>query len=167
MKSSSSSHTDNSNQGTALRQLVCFNLGSEDFGVDISKVQEINRMVEITNIPQSPEFVEGVINLRGKIIPVVDLRKRFGFEIMTERTKENRIIVIETPNATVGFIVDAVTEVLRIKSGSIEPTPEMVTSGVDIRYIEGVAMLDDQLLIVLDTDKIFSLEEKESIAVMG
>lgn len=151
----------------ALRQLVCFKLGNEDFGVDISKVQEINRMVDITHIPQSPPFVEGVINLRGQIIPVVDLRLRFGLETAKERNKENRIVVIETVSAIVGFIVDEVTEVLRIKSSSIESTPEMVTTGVEIRYIEGVAMLEDSLLIVLNTDLIFSKEEHESMASMN
>jgi len=167
-------YQDNTNQTAQrtgdreeLRQLVCFKLGAEDFGVDISKVQEINRMVEITKIPQSPSFVEGVINLRGRIIPVVDLRRRFGFELLGERTKENRIIVIETTSSTIGFIVDAVTEVLRIKSSSIEPTPEMVSSGVDVRYIEGVAMLTEQLLIVLDTDKVFCAEETRSIAAIN
>ena len=160
-------------QDGELRQLVCFKLGDEDFGVDIYNVQEINRMVEITKIPKSPDFVEGVINLRGQIIPVIDLRKRFGFDTLKERTKETRIVVVETGKATVGFIVDQVTEVLRIPAGSIEPTPELVTSDVDARYIEGVAMLSagahgkDHLLIILDTDKIFSESETRSIEAIA
>jgi purine-binding chemotaxis protein CheW len=98
---------------------------------------------------------------------VVDLRLRFGLETRKEDNKENRIVVIETISAIVGFIVDEVTEVLRIKSSSIESTPEMITTGVEIRYIEGVAMLEDSLLIVLNTDLIFSKEEHESMASMG
>ncbi len=152
-----------------LRQLVCFRLGDENFGVDIHNVQEINRMVEITRIPQSPSFVEGVINLRGQIIPVIDLRKRFGFQFTGDHTKETRIVVVETTMATVGFIVDRVTEVLRIPASSVEPAPEMTVSDVDARYIEGVAMLssqqsgeEGQLLIVLDTNRIFSDAETKA-----
>lgn len=145
-----------------LRQLVCFKLGEEEFGVDINNVQEINRMVDITKIPQSLDYVEGVINLRGKIIPVIDLRKRFGFLTLEERTKETRIVVLETETVTVGIIVDQVTEVLRIPSGSIEPTPELASSDVDVRYIEGVALLKESLLIVLNTAQIFSDEETKS-----
>jgi len=151
-----------------IRQLVCFRLGDEIFGIDIYKVQEINRMVAITKIPQSPHFVEGVINLRGKIIPVIDLKKRFGMEAGAQRTKENRIIVIQTGGVTVGFIVDEVTEVLRIPATKIEETPEMVTAGVEQKYIEGVALLDSEhLLIVLDMDKIFSREETASITSLA
>ena len=84
-------HTDDGSQNVNLRQLVCFRLGEEDFGVNINNVQEINRMVEITKIPQSPAFVEGVINLRGQIIPVIDLRSWFGFNRLEEKSKENRI----------------------------------------------------------------------------
>jgi len=146
------------NANTDLRQLVCFRLGEEDFGVDIESVQEINRMVDITKIPQAPVFVEGVINLRGQIIPVIDLRTRFGFTRLDEKSKENRIVVVETQSVTVGLVVDAVTEVLRLSEDKIEETPD-ITSNVDAQYIEGVAMLDDRLLILLETDKIFTADE--------
>lgn len=155
----SSRYGDSGDKANAdLRQLVCFRLGEEDFGIDIGNVQEINRMVDITKIPQSPSFVEGVINLRGQIIPVIDLRTRFGFERIDEKSRENRIVVVETQSVTVGLVVDAVTEVLRLSKDKIEETPD-ITSNVDVQYIEGVAMLDDQLLILLDTNKIFSSEE--------
>lgn len=147
-----------SDVNTDLRQLVCFRLESEDFGVNIESVQEINRMVAITKIPQAPVFVEGVINLRGQIIPVIDLRTRFGFSRIEEKSKENRIVVVETQSVTVGLVVDAVTEVLRLSNDKIEETPD-ITSNVEAQYIEGVAMLDERLLILLDTDKIFSSDE--------
>lgn len=149
-----------------IRQLVCFRLGEEDYGLDIQKVHEINRMVTITKIPQAPKFVEGVINLRGKIIPVIDLRQRFGFAKLEKRDKENRIIVIEAHNSTVGMVVDAVTEVLRLPESKIENTPDLATSSVDIKYIDGVAMLDGRLLIVLNSDLIFSDDEIRKMAAV-
>lgn len=137
-----------------LIQLVSFKLGNEEFGVDIRKVQEINRMVEITKIPQAPHFCEGVINLRGKVLPVIDLRKKFEMEI-EEWTRNTRIVVCEDGNSIVGIIVDAVEEVLRIPSSTIEPAPKIVSS-VGSDYINGVAKLDERLLIFLDVSKIIS-----------
>lgn len=164
MQNQNTANLVNEEKSSRQIQLVGFRIENEDFGIDISKVQEINRMVEITKIPQSAEFVEGVINLRGKIIPVIDLKRRFGFTKSTTRTKENRIVVIEASGNTVGFIVDEVNEVLRIKEDSIEPTPELVNSNVDIRYIQGVAQVEENLLIVLNTDLIFSKEEQISLS---
>lgn len=137
-----------------LIQLVSFKLGNEEFGVDIRKVQEINRMVEITKIPQAPHYCEGVINLRGKVLPVIDLRKKFEMEI-EEWTRNTRIVVCEDGNSIVGIIVDAVEEVLRIPSSTIEPAPKIVSS-VGSDYINGVAKLDERLLIFLDVSKIIS-----------
>lgn len=135
-----------------LIQLVSFKLGQEEFGIDIRKVQEINRMVEITKIPQAPFYCEGVINLRGKIIPVIDLRKKFDMDI-EEWTKNTRIVVCEDGDNVVGMIVDAVEEVLRLPSSTIEPAPGIVTS-VGTDYINGVAKIDECLLIFLDISKI-------------
>lgn len=149
-----------------LRQLVVFQLGDESFCVDIHKVREINRLVEITKIPQSPEFVEGVINLRGQIIPIIDMRRRFGFKVDEDDKHENRIMVIETSGTMVGFIVDEVKEVLRLASGTIEPPPELISSEIERKYIEGVATLEDRLLIVLDSDLIFAREELGSMEGM-
>jgi len=143
-----------------LRQLVVFQLGGEGYCVDISKVREINRVVEITHIPQSPPFVEGVINLRGQIIPIIDLRRRFDLtDNIAKESNETRIMVVDTNGTLVGFIVDAVKEVLRISADQIEPTPDLVTSDIDRKYIEGVATVEDRLLIILNSDLIFATEE--------
>lgn len=138
-------------------QLVSFTIGTEEFGVDILKVQEINRMVEITKVPQAPHYIEGVINLRGKIIPIIDLRKRFGLEIKSY-DKNTRIVVVDIGGTIMGMIVDAVSEVLRLNSATIEAPPEMVT-GVNTDYIKGVAKLEDRLLIFLDLSKVIDVEE--------
>jgi purine-binding chemotaxis protein CheW len=144
-----------------ILQLVTFKLGSEEFGVDILKVQEIIKMMNVTKIPNAPVFIEGVINLRGKIIPIVDLRKRLGFEDR-EFDKSTRIIVVELDGLVLGFIVDSVSEVLRIPEDTIEPPPSMV-AGIESEYIEGVGKLDDRLLILLELKKIFSSPEKKDI----
>lgn len=148
------------NEG-AILQLVTFKLGSEEFGVDILKVQEINKMMNITKIPNAPAFIEGVINLRGKIIPIVDLRKRLGFREQPY-DKSTRIIVVELEGLVLGFIVDSVSEVLRIPENTIEPPPSMV-AGIESEYIEGVGKLDDRLLILLELKKIFSSPERKDI----
>jgi purine-binding chemotaxis protein CheW len=137
-------------------QLVTFEVHGEEFAVDILAVQEINRMMELTRVPQSPPEVEGVINLRGKIIPVLDLRKRFNFSA-SERSEHNRIIVVEVHSKVLGFIVDRVHEVLRIPSDIVEPAPAMICS-IDSDFIAGVGKLKDRLLILLDLPKLFSAE---------
>ncbi|MBD3403022.1 chemotaxis protein CheW [candidate division GN15 bacterium] len=142
---------------TELLQLVSFNIGTEEFGVDILKVQEINRMVEITKVPQAPAYVEGVINLRGKVIPIIDLRKRFNLEVK-EHDKNTRIVVVDIGGNIMGMIVDAVSEVLRLPSDTIEPPPELVT-GINSEYIKGVAKLEDRLLIFLDLSKVIDVSE--------
>jgi len=141
-------------------QLVTFGLGSEEFAVDILAVQEINRMMALTRVPQSPPEVEGVINLRGKIIPVVDLRKRFGLPA-TDKSEQSRIVVVEVHARTIGFIVDRVSEVLRISGKIVEPAPSMVCS-VDADFIAGVGKLEDRLLILLDLGRLFSVEQIEA-----
>ncbi len=140
-----------------LLQLVSFNIGTEEFGVDILKVQEINRMVEITKVPQAPHYVEGVINLRGKVIPIVDLRKRFNLELK-EYDKNTRIVVVDINGNILGMVVDSVSEVLRLPANTIEPPPEIVT-GINSEYIKGVAKLEDRLLIFLDLSKVIDVSE--------
>jgi purine-binding chemotaxis protein CheW len=137
-------------------QLVSFNIGTEEFGVDILKVQEINRMVEITKVPQAPSYVEGVINLRGKVIPIIDLRKRFNLELK-EQDKNTRIVVVDIVGNIMGMIVDSVSEVLRLPANTIEPPPDLVT-GINSEYINGVAKLEDRLLIFLDLSKVVDME---------
>ncbi|MDL2210702.1 chemotaxis protein CheW [Desulfovibrio sp. OttesenSCG-928-O18] len=145
-----------------LLQLVTFSIGEEEFGVDILKVQEIIRTMEITKVPRAQDFVEGVINLRGKVIPIIDLRRRFGFT-SKEHDKHTRIIVIEINNMIVGFVVDSVSEVLRIPAATVEPPPPVV-AGVESEYISGVGKLQDRLLILLDLDKLLSSEDMEALA---
>lgn len=147
-------------------QLVSFNLGSEEFGVDIGMVQEIVRMPEITRVPRTPAFVEGVVNLRGKIIPVVDLRKRFRLPV-GETTKSTRIIIVTMNGRTVGMIVDGVSEVRRISADSVEPTPEMVASAIDASYLKGIAKLEGRLLILLDLNLVLNQEEQKQLTSVG
>jgi len=140
--------------GEELVQLVSFNIGDEEFGVDILQVQEINRMLEVTRVPNAPEYVDGVINLRGKVIPIIDLRRRFGME-RKEHDKNTRIVVVELNGKVVGFVVDAVREVLRIPRNVTEPPPSIV-GGVHEEYITAVGKLEDRLLILLDLEKVLA-----------
>jgi len=152
--------TDNQQTNEQL-QLVTFEVAGEEFAVDILRVQEINRMMSLTRVPQSPPEVEGVINLRGRIIPVLDLRKRFGMSA-GERNESNRIVVVDVHDRTLGFIVDRVHEVLRISGSIVEPAPAMVCS-IDSEFIAGVGKLDDRLLILLDLEKLFGAEVAEAL----
>jgi purine-binding chemotaxis protein CheW len=164
--SSAISEVSGASKGTSddLLQLVSFRIGEEEFGVDILKVQEINRLVEITRVPQAPGFVEGVINLRGKVIPIIDLRKRFAMSTK-ESDKDTRIVVVNIDSQVLGMVVDSVSEVLRLPSSTIEPAPEIATS-VDSDYIQGVAKLEDRLLILLDLSRVFSETEKSAMNQM-
>jgi len=139
-------------------QAVTFALGSEEYGVDIAQVQEINRMVTITHVPRAPQFMEGVINLRGQLIPIIDLRTRFGME-RSERTKNTRIVVTEIGSKRIGMVVDSVSEVLRIPVEQIEDAPDLV-AGVDTEYIRGVGKMGDRLIIMLDLSRVISGSEK-------
>ncbi|WP_425266026.1 chemotaxis protein CheW [Desulfohalovibrio reitneri] len=147
-----------------ILQLVTFSIGDEEFGVDILKVQEIIRTMEITRVPKAPDFVEGVINLRGKVIPIIDLRRRFGMA-RRDHDKNTRIIVIDINNMIVGFVVDSVSEVLRISSSTVEPPPPVV-AGVESEYIKSVGKLEDRLLIMLDLDRLLSGEEQAMLATV-
>lgn len=148
-------------QTEEVLQLVSFNIGQEEFGLDIQRIQEINRMVDITHVPNSPEFVSGVINLRGKVIPIIDLRKRFGFP-QKEYDRNTRIIVVELGEAVIGFIVDAVQEVIRIPKNITEPPPPIV-AGIGSEDITAVAKLENRLLILLDPDRILLEKEKQEL----
>ena len=156
------SETQDSGKGDSeFLQLVTFMVASEEFAIPILSVQEINRMMQITRVPQSPGFIEGVINLRGKIIPVMDLRKRFNVEPAAD-TSASRIVVVEVATRVIGFTVDRVNEVLRINSNIVEAPPSMV-SGVDSEYVQGVGKLDDRLLILLNLDRLFSDEDLQRV----
>ena len=152
------------NETAELLQLVTFNIGKEEFGVDILHVQEINRMTHITKVPNAPHFVEGVINLRGRVIPVIDLRLKLKIE-KKEYDKNTRIIVVEVDNKTIGFIVDSVNEVLRIPANLTEAPPDMV-SGIESEYIKSVGKLEDRLLILIDIQKIIQINEMKKLEKM-
>lgn len=153
-----SSNHENKNESTELLQLVSFKIANEEFGIDILNVQEINKMTQVTKVPNSPEFVEGVINLRGRVIPVVNLRVKMDLP-NREYDKDTRIIVVDLTGKTVGFLVDSVSEVLRIPRNIMEPPPSIV-AGINSNYITAVGKLEDRLLILLDLDKILHQEEK-------
>lgn len=147
-----------------ILQLVTFHVEEEEFGVNILDVREINRMMEITRVPHAPDFVEGVINLRGQVIPVVDLRKRFGLPSV-ERTKEARIVVVELGDKVVGFLVDSVSEVLRVTHARVEPPPPIV-GGIESEYIQGVVKLEDRLLILLDLQRLLTQGETQELEAL-
>jgi len=144
-----------------LKGLVTFKIDNEEFGIDILSVETIIRMTEITKVPKAPEYVEGVINLRGSIIPIIDFRKRFNLK-PREDGKNTRIIVANIDNKQMGFIVDSVSEVLRLPVSLIEPPPAIV-AGIEAEYIEGVGKLDDRLLILINIEKLFSISEKKEL----
>ncbi len=142
-----------------LMQLVGFTIGKELFGVNILMVQEIIRAAPITAVPNSPDFVEGVINLRGNIIPVIELRKRLGFTTPEVGMEDSWILILDIEGRITGFIVDSVTEVLKIEESTIEPPPDIVVAGLESQYIRGVCEIDDRLLILLDFTRILLVEE--------
>jgi purine-binding chemotaxis protein CheW len=142
-------------------QVVVFSLAEELYGLDISRVQGIIKMPEVTRVPRAAEFVEGVINLRGEIVPIIDLRKRFRLG-EHGNDADTRIINVEMGDHLVGLIVDAVEEVLNIPSDAIEPPPELVTT-VDSAYLRGIAKLQERLVILLDLDRVLCTAEQQAI----
>jgi purine-binding chemotaxis protein CheW len=140
------------------QQLVVFAIKNEEFGVDITQVKEIVKLLEVTYVPKAPSFIEGVINLRGQIAAIVDLAKRLGFE-PSPRGEATRIIVVEIGNNLVGMIVDSVSEVLKLSSNNIDEVPTLIETEVPEHYIRGVGKLPNKLLILLDLDKVLSPEE--------
>jgi purine-binding chemotaxis protein CheW len=151
-------------QHDELIQLVSFMLANEEYGVEVLKVREIIRMPTITKMPNTPQYVEGVINLRGKVIPIISMRKRFGL-MESENSSQTRIMVMDVAGVLTGFIVDAVSEVIRIHSSEIQPPPSMVVSGgIGQEFITGVFNHAERLLIIMDVDRMFSDDERDSFA---
>ncbi|HTY35522.1 MAG TPA: chemotaxis protein CheW [Bacteroidota bacterium] len=146
-------HTGQANADELL-QLVSFKVGEEEFGIEILKVQEIIRMAELTRVPNAPPHVEGIINLRGKVIPVLSLRSRLGMP-PKENDRRTRTVVVEVSGRVVGFVVDAMSEVLRIPKGVTEPPPSIV-GGIDTDFITAIGKLDDRLLTLLDIEKVLA-----------
>jgi purine-binding chemotaxis protein CheW len=154
-------HENRRKEGTGTMQLVSFRLAQEEYGIEITKVQEIILMGEITRVPQTPEYIKGLINLRSTVIPIVDLRLRFGLP-RGEQTDETRIMVVNVAGKTIGIIVDAVSEVLRISHDQIAPPPPTV-AGLGREYLTGLVKLDTRLLILLDIDKILTREQAAAV----
>jgi purine-binding chemotaxis protein CheW len=146
-------------------QIVSFHLGREEYGVDIAQVQEIIRLVDITHVPRAPRFIDGVINLRGQLIPIIDLRTRFDMP-RVEPTKSTRIVVTEISDKRIGIVVDSVSEVVNIPIENVEQAPEIV-AGVGTEYIRSVGKLGDRLVIMLDLTMVVSAQEKKQLEGPG
>ncbi len=138
------------------QQLVVFKLAEEEYAVSILQVQEIKRMTEITRVPHTPEYLKGVLNLRGSVLPVIDLKKRLGLP-QKEYTEDTRIIIVKTNDIAVGLIVDAVSEVTAVRSDQIEP-PQAVSGNIGENYISGVGKLENRLLILLKLDELIGIQ---------
>lgn len=149
------------NASDELNQLVVFRLGKEEFGVFINQVQEIVRFLPVTPLPRVAAFVEGIVNLRGNIVPLIALRKKFNMDVV-EQTKDTRIIVVNVEGTMIGMIVDSVSEVLRIAKNSIEPPPPLV-SNVDSEFIQGVVNINKRLIILLELKRVITKEERKAL----
>ena len=149
---------DDKEETSLTDKYLLFNLGNEEYGIDISRVTGIEELQKITRVPDMPEYMKGVINLRGRVIPVIDLRLRFGME---ERAYDDRtcIIVCDVQDMTIGLIVDTVTVVSDIEERDIEPPPSFKTESGKERYISGLARIDDEVKILLNVEKILKEEE--------
>lgn len=147
-------------------QLVGFKTGDEYFGVPIAKVKEIVRVPEITAVPDTPAFLKGVINLRGRIIPVIEMNGRLGLAAGQVRKKTNRILVLELDGSVVGLLVDSSSEILKVPEELIEPPPGVISS-LGAEYVTGVGKLKDKLIVLLDVAKLLSSEEMKKIDTLG
>jgi purine-binding chemotaxis protein CheW len=146
-------------------QLVVFNIGSEEFGVEIMNVQEIIRMTNITKIPQASSYVKGIINLRGKIIVVINLDVIMGMT-SKEQDENTRIIVADIGDTVMGFIVDSVSEVIRLPESSVEAAPAVIANKIGTEYVRGVGKMEDRLLILLDLDRILSSNQFHNVSTI-
>ena len=147
-------------------QLVVFRLRNEEFGVEIGSVLEISRVLEITRIPQAPSFIEGVIDLRGQVIAVVDLARQFGLPAQKQQSLTARIVVVEVAGQTVGLLVDQVPGVLKIEQENIEPTPELIQTEIKRDYIKGVGKLGERLIILLELNNVLAPHEIEAVGTV-
>lgn len=144
-------------------QLVVFELSGEEFGVDIMQVSEIMPISKITRVPQAPECVKGLINLRGKIIVVIDLNRRLGFS-PRESDSLSRIIIVEVRDTTIGMLVNSVSGVLKLPLSSVEPTPDMIKSKINTEYLTGVGKIGNRLLILLNLARVLGEEEIDELS---
>lgn len=151
--------------GVHQQQLVVFKLGGEEFGVDISQVREIIRKGDITVVPNAAEFVRGVINLRGQITTIIDLRRRLGLPEKDDRdAQQERVIVVEVGKNTVGMDVDAVTEVTYLSESDVDEVPAMIKQTIGTEYLKGVGKLPNRLLILIDLKRVLNSKEMEELA---
>lgn len=143
------------------KQYVIFKLGKEEYGIDIMNVREIVQYQESVKIPNSPAFIEGIINYRGKVIPIICLKKKFGMA-SSVNDANTRIIVINLNDKQIGFLVDEASQTVRIDDSNIDPTPEVI-SGIERKYITGVGKIDNRLVILIDLEKVLTDDDKEKI----
>ena len=141
-------------------QLVRFQIAGEEYAIHIDKAQEIIKMQEITPLPQTPHFIKGVINLRGHIIPVIDMHEKLGFT--AENYDEARIIVVQINSKLVGMIVSSVSEVVILNTEDLEEPPEII-SGLSKEYIEAIGKIDDKMIVIIKIDKLLTEQEQEHI----
>ncbi|MDM8544374.1 chemotaxis protein CheW [Desulfococcaceae bacterium HSG7] len=167
MEESFTTQRDEFSEEDQLMQLVGFNIGTELFGVSILMVQEIIRSAPITTVPNSPDFIEGIINLRGNIVPVIDLRKRLNIYRDEMDYEKSWILILNVNDRVTGFIVDFVTKVLKIDENTVEPPPDIVVAGLESQYIRGVCKLDENLLILLDFNRILRIDEFKKLKEVG
>jgi purine-binding chemotaxis protein CheW len=144
-------------------QVATFKLGAEEYAVNVAQVQEIVRLSTLTKVPRSPAYVEGVVNLRGRIVPVVDLARRFELAGQ-ERTKATRVIITAVGGRTVGMLVDAVTEVLRLPDDAVDAAPQLLQDGARAEFVTGIGKIDGRLLIMLDLARVLSKEDAAEVA---
>lgn len=156
-------------QSEEIIQLVTFRIGEEEFGVDVMMVQEIIRLPVITPIPNSPDFISGMINLRGRIIPIIDLRQRLRIRDAnaSDRGKRTRILIVELYNHLTGFIVDSVSEIAKVPAGQVEPAPHLVVSSINAEYMRGVVKQPGRLIMLLDFGRILKPQEEKAFLEMG
>lgn len=148
-----------------LRQFIGFTVGKEEYGMELLRVREVIRLREVTRLPRAPSFVKGIINLRGEVIPIIDLRCRFGLS-MRDDTAETRVIVVEVEGRPVGMTVDSASQVVRIPKDQIDPPPP-VLDGSSREFITGVGKLDGRLVVLLDADEVLNSQERTALAEMS
>ena len=144
-----------------LKQFISFSIGEEEYGLELLRVKEVIRIREITWLPKAPSFVKGIINLRGDVIPIIDLRDKFGLE-PRETTTMTRVIVVEIEGRLMGMVVDSASQVVRIPSDQIDPPPPML-GGFSREFITGVGKLEDKLVVLLNADAVLTLEERRAL----
>ena len=151
-------------QSAEADQMISFSIGEEHYGVDIQEVKEVIRIREITQLPKAPTFVKGVINLRGDVIPIIDLREKFGLEQL-DYTEVTRVIVVEVDGKSIGMVVDRVSNVIKIPQDEIEPPPPLV-GGLSGEYLRGIGKLGEKLIVLISIDKILTTDEKIELKKM-